>query len=241
MIGFRSFLFNVWFYVTLTVELLALLVLLPFPPLAMSRGVRLWCHVVQFGMRWIVGLAYEIRGLENVPDGPILIASKHQSVWDTTIFHILFDEPAYVMKKELISIPLWGWYAKKCGAVPVDRSAGASALRLMMQGAKRAVAAGNPVIIFPEGTRTAPGSKVAYHPGVAALYGQLGVSVVPVALNSGVFWGRHSFLKKPGRIVLEFLPPLAPGLDRRVFMTELESRIEAASGRLLAEANQTSA
>jgi len=235
MIAFRSLLFNIWFFGTLAIELVLLFFLLPFPPLVMSRAVRGWSQVIQFGMRWILGLTYEIRGLENVPQGPVLIAAKHQSVWDTTIFHILFDEPAYVMKKELMSIPLWGWYAKKCGSVPVDRSAGASALRTMLRGVAGALKAGRPVIIFPEGTRTAPGSKAPYHPGVAAIYTQTGVTVVPAALNSGMFWGRHSFIKKPGHIILEFLPPLPPKLDRRTFLAELETRIETASMRLQAE------
>jgi 1-acyl-sn-glycerol-3-phosphate acyltransferase len=141
-----------------------------------------------------------------------------------------------VLKKELLAIPFWGWCAAKSGSIGVDRSAGASALKAMVRDVEDELARGTPIVIFPEGTRTEPGKRGTYHPGIAALYARTKAPVVPVALNSGVFWGRREFLKRPGTMILEFLPPLPAGLDRRTFMAELERRIEQASDKLVAEA-----
>ncbi len=163
-------------------------------------------------------------------------ADEHQSSWDTVILPVLFRHPAIVIKHELAWLPIYGWYAVRAGGIPVDRGAGASALKHMLARAKRALAEDRPIAIFPEGTRTAVGARLPYHPGVAALYTQLNVPLVPVAVNSGVFWGRRSFVKRPGRIVLEILPAIAPGQPRRKVMVELETRIEAATARLVAEA-----
>ena len=168
-----------------------------------------------------------------------IIAMKHQSAWDTVILPVIFDDPAIVIKHELAWLPIYGWYAVRAGGIPVDRGAGASALKRMLMRAKRAAASGRPIAIFPEGTRTAVGARLPYHPGVAALYTQLDLPLVPVAVNSGVFWSRRSFLKYPGRIVLEFLPAIPPGQQRRKVMSELETRIEAATARLVAEAQGT--
>ncbi len=129
----------------------------------------------------------------------------------------------------------YGWYAVRAGGIPVDRGAGASALKRMLARARNAVASGRPIAIFPEGTRTAVGARRPYHPGVAALYTQLGIPLVPVAVNSGLYWGRRSFLKRPGRIILEILPAIPPGLPRRQVMAELEARIETATAALVAE------
>ena len=235
MLLIRSLLFNIWFFGTMIVAMLLMWVLLPFPARLTHNMVRLWSRGVQGGMRLILGLSHEIRGRENLPPGAVLVAAKHQSIWDTTIFHLIFDEPAFVLKKELMSIPLWGWYAKKCGMISVNRAGAAAALKAMVRDVTAKLDQGRPVIIFPEGTRTAPGDEKPYHPGIAALYTAAPVPVVPVALNSGLFWGRRSFLKRPGHIVLEILPPMPGGLDRKVFMAELKTRIEAASARLLAE------
>ena len=142
-----------------------------------------------------------------------------------------------MLKRELLWIPCYGWYARKAGMIPIDRGAGATALKAMLRRARAVMAQGRSILIFPEGTRTAVGTKRAYHPGVAALYTQLELPVVPVALNSGLFWPRRSFLKRPGRIVVEALAPLPPGLERRTFLTELQSRIETATERLVAEAS----
>jgi 1-acyl-sn-glycerol-3-phosphate acyltransferase len=159
---------------------------------------------------------------------------KHQSAWDTLVFALLLDRPAIVLKQELLNLPLFGWYMRKCRMIPVNRKGRAAALKRMAADARDRAAAGRPILIFPEVTRMAPGQRRPYQPGAAALYGALGLPVVPVALNSGLFWGRRSFHKRPGRIVVEFLPPIAPGLPRREFMQELQERMEGASQRLAA-------
>ncbi len=163
---------------------------------------------------------------------------KHQSAWDTLAVPVLFGDVGIVIKRELLWIPCYGWYARKAGMIPVDRGAGAAALRGMLGRARAVMAEGRPIVIFPEGTRTAVGTRRPYHPGVAALYTQLDLPVVPVALNSGLFWPRRSFLKRPGRIVVEALAPLPPGLERKAFLAELQSRIETATERLIAEASE---
>jgi 1-acyl-sn-glycerol-3-phosphate acyltransferase len=136
------------------------------------------------------------------------------------------------VKRELLFLPFYGWYAARAGSIAIDRRGGAGALRRMVAAARRETAAGRRVVIFPQGTRTAPGHRLPYQPGVAALYHALGLPVVPAAVNSGLFWGRRSFVKHPGRIILAFLEPIAPGLPRREMMAELEARIEAATSAL---------
>jgi 1-acyl-sn-glycerol-3-phosphate acyltransferase len=197
---------------------------------------RIWSRWSLSWLRWIVGLDHEVRGRENLPPGPCLIAMKHQSAWDTLILPVLLGDPAVVIKRELKLVPFYGWYATRAGSIFVDRKGGAAALRDMVTQAKRAVAQGRKIVIFPQGTRTAPGEHgPAYQPGVAALYQALGLPLVPAAVNSGLFWGRRAFNKRPGRITLEFLPPIPPGQPRRTVMAEMESRIEAATERLVAE------
>lgn len=232
----RSILYNIYMFGSLTLFLMGAVFMIPGPVRPLERAMVWWTHVARKGLKAIVGLDHEVRGRENLPEGPIILASKHQSAWDTMAFLWLFERPVYIVKKELLSIPFWGWCARRSGHIPVDRAGGASALKQMVRDSLAALAAGREIIIFPEGTRTAPGMRRAYHPGIAALYSQAGVPVVPVALNSGMFWGRRSFEKRPGRIVLEFLPAIPPGLDRKAFVAELQARIETASDRLIAEA-----
>jgi 1-acyl-sn-glycerol-3-phosphate acyltransferase len=193
---------------------------------------RVWVCGTVLLLRIFVGLTHEVRGLAHRLPGAALYAVKHQSAWDTLIFAMLLDRPAIVLKQELLNLPLFGWYMRKCRMIPVDRKGRGAALKRMAADARDRAAAGRPILIFPEGTRVAPGHRRPYQPGAAALYGALGLPVVPVALNSGLFWGRRSFHKLPGRIVVEFLPAIAPGLDRRIFMAELEAAIETAADRL---------
>ena len=228
----RSALFNIYFYVWLIFMLLIMAFFLPLPRIGMMRTVQAWARGMHRGLKVIVGLDDRVIGRENIPDGPAIYACKHQSTWDTSIFLILFNDPAYVMKKELLAIPLWGWFARKCEAVFVDRDGGAGALKSLVRDTQKVIADGRDVIIFPEGTRTAPGKRNPYFPGVAALYKMVDAPVVPVALNSGLFWGRRAFLKLPGTITLEFLPAIPAGLDRREFTEQLEARIETAADRL---------
>jgi len=206
--------------------------LLLMPRRWVMRFGRFWARCVLALLKAIVGLDGEIRGLEHIPSGPSIIAMKHQSAWDTLILPVILDDFAVVVKQELLLVPFYGWYAARAGSIAIDRRGGAGALRHMVRRARQAVAAGRPVVIFPEGTRTAPGQRLVYQPGVAALYQALQLPVVPAAVNSGLFWGRRSFVKRPGRITLAFLEPIAPGLPRRQMMSELEDRIEAATSAL---------
>lgn len=236
MIWLRSLLFNVLFFAWTTVMNVVCVPALALPQPVVLGAARLWIRGVLLLLAGICGLRHEVRGAENLPAGPCIVAAKHQSAWDTLIFILLLDKPSYVFKRELLWLPLFGWYVARSGCIPIDRAGGPVALRRMVRAARRAVDQGRTIVIFPEGTRVAPGARRPYHPGTAALYAQLGVPVVPVAVNSGLYWGRRSFLKRPGRIALEFLRPIAPGLTRAVFTRELEHRIETASECLAAEA-----
>ena len=233
----RSLVFNVCFF---GITIFLLIVCLPAP--LISRGAvhavsRVWCRATMGLLRGICGLDYRIVGREKIPDGPVIVASKHQSAWDTLVMPLLLHEPAYVLKKELTAIPLFGWFLKAAEQIPIDRSAGPRVLRDMIDASQEVFADRRPLLIYPEGTRVPPGKTGKYFTGVGALYAKLGVPVVPVALNSGVFWGRRSFEKRPGTITLEFLDPIPAGLPARDFLTELETRIETAVRRLENEAN----
>jgi len=207
------------------------------PQILVARFGRLWSRSVLALLKAIVGLDADIRGLEHVPRGGCIIAMKHQSAWDTLIPPVVLADPVFVIKRELLLLPIYGWYAARAGSIAIDRRGGGAALRRMVRAARRAAAIGRPVVIFPEGTRTAPGRKLPYQPGVAALYQALNVPLVPAAVNSGLFWGRRSFVKRPGRITLAFLEPIMPGLPRRQLMAELEQRIENATAALEREAH----
>lgn len=204
----------------------------------MAAGTA-WSRLMLRLAAGVVGLDYEVRGRSNIPQTPALFAIKHQSAWDTLAVASLLASPVVVLKRELFWVPFYGWYAKRAGMIAIDRSAGAAALRRMLHDAHAALAKGRPIVIFPQGTRTLPaslgGEPKPYQPGVAALYGELGVPVVPVALNSGLYWSRRAFRKYPGRIVVEFLPPIAPGLAKRDFLARLETVIEVATKRLEGE------
>ena len=236
MTTLRSLLFNIAFYALTALIGLAALPLLLAPRRWVMQFGRFWARSVLAVLKAIVGLDAEIRGREHLPTGAAIIAMKHQSAWDTLIVPAILDDPAVVLKRELLLIPLYGWFAWRAGSIAIDRRAGAGAVRRMVTAARLAAAAGQPLVIFPEGTRTAPGQHRAYLPGVAALYGALDLAVVPAAVNSGLYWGRRSFLKRPGRIILEFLDPIQAGLPRREMMSELESRIETATAALEREA-----
>jgi 1-acyl-sn-glycerol-3-phosphate acyltransferase len=234
----RGLLFNALFY--LWTALFCLLVLPVFPflsPAGMRRAARFWERVTFALLRFTVGLSHEVRGREHLPPGPVIIASKHQSAWETLAFHVLVPEVAVGLKEELTRIPVFGWYLMRAGNIRIDRGAAARAIRSLVEGAKGAVASGLSVLIFPEGTRSAPGDPPDYKPGVVALYNALRLPVVPVALNSGLFWRRRSLVKHPGRIVVQFLEPIPPGLERKIFMQTLEQRIETATARLVEEAD----
>ncbi|MCA3693577.1 1-acyl-sn-glycerol-3-phosphate acyltransferase [Aquidulcibacter sp.] len=204
-------------------------------PLGGARVMEVWAKVMRFGAKWIAGITYEVRGLEHLPDGPIMIAAKHQSVLDTIIPTLFTNMPVYVLKQELLNLPIFGWYCRKAGLIAIDRSGHMSALKAMVAQAKERFEQGRPLIIFPEGTRQMIGAEPDYKPGVAAIYMMLGVPCVPLALNTGVSWPAKGFMRYPGKVVFEFLPVIPPGLKRGPFMELLESRIEEASQALLDE------
>lgn len=190
-------------------------------------------------IRWVAGIRVEVRNADRLPMGPVLVASKHQSAWETIWFNQFLDTPAIVLKKELTEIPVLGSMINGAGMVPIDREGGAPAIKRMVIDSKAAIADGRPVLIFPQGTRVAPGEDALYHPGVFALYRSIGLPMIPVALNSGLYWSRNAFVKIPGRVIVEFLEPIEPGLDRDTFMDRLQTTIDEASDRLVAEGRET--
>ncbi|MGE4372351.1 MAG: lysophospholipid acyltransferase family protein [Xanthobacter sp.] len=231
----RSLLFQIAFYLATLFYMLLFLPLLPFLSRhALHRsGVRLWLNTTAFLLRMLCGVREDISGLENMPEGPLLIAAKHQSAWETIALLKLFRDPAFILKRELMQIPIFGWYLKKMGMIPVDRSAGPSALRDMAKRARAAAEEGRQILIFPEGTRRAPGASPDYKPGAAYLYAILKAPCLPIALNSGLYWPRRALRRRPGTIRVDVLPVIPPGLTRTAFSTRLEHDIESASNRLL--------
>jgi len=231
----RSLLFNLLFYVTT-----ALYVVLGSPLLFAPRSWAMaalanHAHFELFLLRHIVGLKLEVRGHDKLPRTACLVASKHQSAWETFALIPLFRDPALLMKRELFWIPFHGWFSKKFEMIPVDRDKGPAALRAMLRETRKRVVDGREIIIFPEGTRRPPGAPPDYKTGVVLLYEALSIPCVPVALNSGLFWPRRSLLRRPGTIVVEFLDPIPPGLPKSEFLLRLIESIETASNRLLAE------
>ena len=224
-------------FLALQVTWTSVLAVLYLPLLVLPRGIlragaRLWCAGIIWLARVVCGIRYRVVGREHVPAGACIVAAKHQSAWDTYFFHGILGDPVYVMKKELMAIPLVGWYMRRAGSVVIDRSARVQALHMLVAGATRALGQGAQVIVFPEGTRVAPGETRPYHAGVALLYARCGVPVVPVALNSGRLWSRNAFLKHPGTVTVRILPPIPPGLPRKAFMERLRADIETACAEM---------
>jgi len=220
---------------------LAGLVCLPLLPL-LDRAGRLallawWAERVLGLLRVMAGITVRVTGREHLPEaGPALIAAKHQSAFDTIVWFTLLPRPAYVLKRELLWIPIYGWYARAAGMIAVERTAGAAAMRHLLRAGEAALAEARQVVIFPEGTRTLPGERRTYQPGIAALYARSGLAVIPVATDSGRCWGRRAFHKRSGTITVAVLPPIPPGLDRETMLARLEAAIEAETDRLLASA-----
>jgi 1-acyl-sn-glycerol-3-phosphate acyltransferase len=199
-------------------------------------ALKLHGRICVWLLKNICGTGLEVRGRDHLPAGACLVVAKHQSAWDTFGLLALFQDPAVVLKDELTWIPLYGWYIAKFEHIRVKRDRAAFALKTMVVDAKRCVDQGRQVLIFPEGTRAAPGAPADYKPGYLALYEGLGVPCVPIALNSGVFWPRRTLMRYPGTIIVEILPPVPAGLARRDVRGQVESAIETASLRLLQEA-----
>jgi 1-acyl-sn-glycerol-3-phosphate acyltransferase len=228
----RSILFNVMFYGWLTSWGLLTLPLLVLPGRRAGRLVQhcatIWAHGVLALLRWCIGLTYRVEGRENLPDGPCIIASKHQSAWETIALLVVFKRSVFIVKRELMWLPLFGWYLARLGMIGINRAAAASALRQMVRDAEVVLGDGRHMVVFPEGTRTVHGTRRPLRPGIAALYAASAAPVVPVALNSGRFWPRRKFRKYPGTVIVRILPPMPEGLEQRAFLSQLQDRIEAA-------------
>lgn len=228
----RSLLFSVFFLLWTLVPAVLFVWVVLLPHKKVANVIRIWQSIATGSAKILAGIDYKVVGREHVPNGACIIAAKHQSAWETCLLHVLFGDPAIVLKKELTHIPVWGWFAKASGLIPIDRKGGAKSLAIMKKAASDAVKAGRKIVIFPQGTRVKPGHKRSYKVGVAAMYQDLDIPVVPMALNSGLFWPKGSFLKKPGMITIEFLPAIPVGLSRSEMMRRLETQLEKASDRL---------
>jgi 1-acyl-sn-glycerol-3-phosphate acyltransferase len=231
----RSLLFNVLFYANLIAHLIAALPTLVLPHRVLREFIRSYGLTSLWLLRVICDIKVEWRGLEKISQGACLIACKHQSLWETFSLYAVLREPIYILKRELMWIPLFGSYAWKAGSISVDRNAGLSALTRMTTRARKELAHGCQLVIFPEGTRRPPGAEPSYKPGVAFLYSKADVPCVPLALNSGLFWPRRSLLRRPGTILVEALDPIPPGLDRKEFFARLQTALEEATARLVRE------
>lgn len=208
--------------------------LLALPSRWMTPFVRLWARGIIGLGRVLCGIRWQLIGAENLPTEPCIIAAKHQSAWETLFLPLLMPNFAYVLKRELLFLPFVGWYMMKSRMIAINRKAGASALKHILKATEEALAAGQSVIIFPEGTRVAPLADATYHHGIAALYARFGdsVPVIPIALNSGLVWPRNSFEKRSGLVTVQILPAIPKETNKRVFLAELKQQIDTASNRL---------
>jgi 1-acyl-sn-glycerol-3-phosphate acyltransferase len=235
MLALRSFAFHLSFYL-----LTAVLAILGLPALLAGRtGVialaRFWARLVQVLLAGICGLRADFRGVENIPSGGYIIAPKHQSAWETLALLRFTPDFTFVLKRELLKVPIFGWYLRRSQQIAIDRSKGASALSQVVAKTRAMAPEGRQIFIFPEGTRRAPGAPAQYKFGVSHIYAQTGARCLPVALDSGLFWPRRGFLIRPGTVLVEFLPAIEPGLDRDSFLQLLQARLEQATDRLIAE------
>jgi 1-acyl-sn-glycerol-3-phosphate acyltransferase len=231
----RSLLFNVLFYLNLAAHLIVAVPTLLLPRWGIIALARLWGRTTLWLLRAVCGIGVEWRGLEKIPRGALIVASKHQSVWETFALLQLFPDPTFIIKRELMWIPFFGWCTWRGGMIPVDRGAGKSVIPAMLVRAREALREGRQIIIFPEGTRRAAGAEPRYKYGVAHLYGEGVAPCLPIALNSGLYWPRRRFLRRPGTVLVEILDSIAPGDDKDEFFIRLQQDMEAATARLVAE------
>jgi 1-acyl-sn-glycerol-3-phosphate acyltransferase len=230
----RSLVFNILFYLVFLFWVVVALPTFVMPRAAVMRVANWWAQSIIVLMRLICNIKVEFRGSDKIPKGPLIVAAKHQSMWETISLLRFFEAPFFVLKRELKFIPIFGLFLIKANMIAIDRSAGGRALLAMVRRAAREVRAGRQFVIFPEGTRRPVGAPPQYKPGVGQIYVACGVSCLPVALNSGLFWPRRSFMRYPGTLVVEFLDPLPAGLSRDEFLLRMRSVIEEATDRLVA-------
>lgn len=240
MIFLRSLIFNILFYSWTTFCCFLLLPALLFPRAVLLGATRFYLFFVGVFEKYIMGLTYEIRGQEFLPKtGTYIVAAKHQSAYETLKLHTLFGDPTIILKQELMKIPLFGFFLKKIDVIPINRKNKESSIRAIIDGAKRMAKNNRPIVIFPQGTRVPVDVDTKTRPykvGIVKMYSNTDIPIIPMALNSGLFWGRKSFIKRPGRVVFEFLPPIEPGLPDKKVMKALEDRIEEKTHALMIEA-----
>jgi 1-acyl-sn-glycerol-3-phosphate acyltransferase len=234
----RSVLFNILFYLNLLFYLAIAFAAMLLPRRAIIAVAKSWGRANLRLLRAVCGIDVVWDGIEKIPPGPLIVAAKHQSMWETFALLTLFDDPTFIIKRELMWIPVFGWCMWRGGMIPVDRGARSQALAGMTERARIELARNRQLIIFPEGTRRAPGAEPAYKFGVAHLYGETLTPCLPIALNSGLVWRRRSFLRYPGTVRVEILDPIAPGLGRAEFFERLKRDIETATARLIAAGTQ---
>ena len=231
----RSILFNIAFYLNVIIWLIAALPTFFMPYRAIVGVAKAWGRSNLFLLRVICNLKAEFRGVEKIPRGGDLIAAKHQSTWETFALLWMFEDPTFILKRELQWLPLFGWFTIKGRMIPVDRRAGSAGMTAMTARAAKELANGRQIVIFPEGTRRPAGAEPAYKYGIVRLYGIGNVPCVPIAPNSGLFWKRRSIIRMPGTVVVEVLDPIPAGLGQEAFMTRLQNDIETATARLIEE------
>ncbi|MEM6811901.1 MAG: lysophospholipid acyltransferase family protein [Pseudomonadota bacterium] len=242
MILIRSLLFNIFFYGFTILACLVLVPLVLFPRKVILGTALFYLKVVELIEKYILGLTFEVRGKEYLPqDGSYIIAAKHQSAYETLKLHNLFGDPSVVLKESLTRIPIFGTFLKKLDIIAINRSNKEEALNSIVEGTKRMATQNRPIVIFPQGTRVAPHTPVdkkPYKGGILKMYKNTDLKVIPLALNAGLFWGRNSFIKRPGRVIFEFLPPIEAGLPEKKVMEALENRIEEKTHQLMREAQE---
>ncbi len=229
----RSLIYNVLFYALLVALILVALPTFLLPRWGVLAVAKFWARSSIWLLRVVCGTKVEYRGVEKIPAGPLIVASKHQSMWETFALLQFFDQPLYILKRELLWIPFFGWYLWKAEMIGIDRTSGGRSLLEMARRAREGVKGGRQLIIFPEGTRTAVDAPPRYKNGVGLIYAGCDAPCIPVALNSGLFWPRRNFMRYPGTLVVEFLDPLPAGLPRDEFNTRISTTIEQASRRLI--------
>ena len=236
----RSLVFNALFYVNITARMIVALPTMALPYRFLLGVLRAYARSSLWLLRIVCGITVEWRGREKLPSGAYIVACKHQSVWETFALFMLLPDPTFVLKRELMWIPLFGWLATKARMIPIDRGSRTKALARMTAAARAEIARSRQIVIFPEGTRRPPGAEPHYLPGIAYLYAETGLPCVPVALNSGLFWPRRSLRRYPGTVLVEVLDPIASGLDKRTFLARLQNVLEEATARLVEEAKSKS-
>lgn len=225
----RSFLFYLVAFIPTGIFCVTGLLCLFLPRFVLVGYTRLWLRCVFFCLHYVQGISAHVEGRENLPTGPFIVASKHQSTLETFFFPVLFDHPYIILKKSLTHIPFWGWLLHKYDAITIDREDSKKALKDLIEKGEKVKDTKRPLLIFPEGTRTPPGKKTTYKSGIGLLYTRLNLPVVPIAVNTGVVWPRKTFVNYPGKAILKILPPIQPGLDKKDFMARLEHMIEEES------------